>query len=202
MSENFLGQIKEYDNNNEASFSPVDQTQHCTKNSYGKVIHSSFLVGNPRPNTPAVVMEADCQASEEIAFTTNNFDSKQNIPLGGGGLQNPINSKIQVFVLENSVEIKAGTSTVQILEDGNISITSNGNILQEAGTSSITINKNGNISMSVAGTPVANFSQSSVNFLVPVNMPVGSKLNNKLIAVQGSITTGSPLQHTITNTNQ
>ena len=133
MAENFLGQIEEYDNNNEADFSPIDQTQHCTKNSYGKVIHTSFLVGNPRPNTPAVIMEADCQASEEVAFTTNNFDSKEKIPLGGGGLQNPINSKIQVLALEGGVEINAGTSQVKLLENGTITITK--------GTTTITISK-------------------------------------------------------------
>lgn len=175
MAENFLGQIEEYDNNNEASLSPVDKTQHCIKNSYGKVIHTSFLVGNPRPNTPAIIMEADCQASEEVAFTTNSFDSKENIPLGGGGLQNPINGKIQVLALEDSVEINAGTSQIKLLENGDITITKD--------TTTIIISNT--INIKVSETSVAELTQSAINFLVPVNLPAGSKVNGKLVAVVG-----------------
>lgn len=177
MAENFLGQIAEYDNNNQANFAPTDTTQHATKNSYGKVIHSALLVANPRQNTPAVIMEADCQASEDVALTTNNFNSKANIPLGGGGIQNPINSTIQVLVLENGVEINSGTTQIKIL-------------------------KNGNITINVQGTPVAQLTQSAVNFLVPVNMPAGSQVNAKLIAVVGGTTVGNAATQTINNSGQ
>ena len=170
---NFLGQIKELDNNNQASFSPADATQHATKNSYGTVIHTAGLVARPRQNTPAIIMEADCQASEEVAFTTNNFDAKTQLNVGDFGMQNPLNNKIQVITGENKVLIKAGTSTIEVLEGGNISLT-------------------------VAGTPVANFTQTAINFLVPINAPAGSKVNNKLIATNGAITTGNATTQTIT----
>jgi hypothetical protein len=192
MAENFLGQIEEYDNNNESSFSPIDPTQHSVKNSYGKVIHTACLVANPRQNTPAVIMDADCQASEEIALTTNNFDSKANIPLGAYGIQNPINKQIQVLVLESSVKINAGTSQIEMLEDGAITITK--------GTTAITVGNN--VEIAIQGTPVAQLTPSAVNFLVPVNMPAGSKVNSKLIAVVGGTTAGSAATQTINNSGQ
>lgn len=196
--DNFLGQITELDNNNQASFSPIDPTQHGVKNAYGTVIHTAGLVARPRPNTPVIVMEADCQASEEVAFTTNNFDGKAELNEGDFGIQNPLNGNIEVITGENKVLIKAGTSTIEILEDGNIQIISNGNISQQAGTSSLTITNDGNISMSVGGTTVANFTQTAINFLVPINAPAGSTVKNQLIAINGGITTGHPLTHTIT----
>jgi len=208
MVENFLGQIEEYDNNNESSFSPIDPTQHSVKNSYGKVIHTACLVANPRQNTPAVIMDADCQASEEIALTTNNFDSKANIPLGAYGIQSPINSKIQVFVLESSVKINAGTSQIEMLEDGAITITRGTSII-EITDASIQIKKDttqiditNNIDIKIQDTPVAQLTQSVVNFLVPVNMPAGSKVNSKLIAVVGGTTVGSAATQTINNSGQ
>lgn len=175
--QNFLGQIQELDNNNQANFAPADTTQHATKNSYGTVVHTAGLIAYPRQNTPAVIIEADCQASEEVAFTTNNYDSKAELTEGDFGMQNPLNNKIQIITGENKVSIKAGTSTIEILEDGNISF-------------------------SVAGTPVANFTQTAINFLVPINAPAGSKVNNKLIAVVGGTTTGNASTQTITNAGQ
>jgi len=192
MAENFLGQIEDYDNNNESSFSPIDPTQHSVKNSYGKVIHTACLVANPRQNTPAVIMDADCQASEEIALTTNNFDSKANIPLGAYGIQNPINKQIQVLVLEDGVEINSGTSQIKMLEDGTITITK--------GKTVITVGNN--VEIAIQGTQVAQLTQSVVNFLVPVNMPAGSKINSKLIAVVGGTTVGSAATQTINNSGQ
>lgn len=175
--DNFLGQVQELDNNNQASFSPADPTQHATKNSYGTVIHTAGLVARPRQNTPAIIMEADCQASEEVAFTTNNFDGKAELNEGDFGIQNPLNKRIQVITGENKLLIKAGTSTIEILEDGNMTL-------------------------AVAGTPVANFTQTGINFLVPINAPAGSKVNNKLIAVVGGTTTGNASTQTINNAGQ
>ena len=62
--------------------------------------------------------------------------------------------------------------------------------------------ENGNITINVQGTPVAQLTQSAVNFLVPVNMPAGSKVNNKLIAVVGGTTVGNAATQTINNSGQ
>ncbi len=193
MAENFLGQIAEYDNNNEADFTPIDKTQHNRKNSRGKVIHTACLVARPRKNTPAVIMEADCQGSEDVAFSINNNDTKSELHEGDYGIQNPLNKKIKIITGENKVYINAGSTTIQVLEDGDVlidsngkfSVDANGEILQKAGNSQISIAKDGTISMKSGGTNIANFTQASINFLVPVNMVTGSAINGKLIAVVG-----------------
>lgn len=177
MSKNFLGQIQELDNNNQASFEPIDATQHGAKNSYGTVIHTAGLVAKPKTNTPAVIMESDCQSSDSVGITVNHFDAQTELNEGDFGIQNPLNSKIRIITGEDKVLIKSGTSTVEILMDGTMS-------------------------MSIGNTAVANFTQTSINFLVPVNMPVGSKVNSKLVAVVGGTTTGSPTTQTITNAGQ
>ena len=191
MSENFLGTVQ-IEENNQGSFTPVDDTQHAVKQSFGNVIHGNLLVANPLQDTPAIIMEADCQASEECGITYNTFDGKNELPLGSGGLQSPLNEKIQVLVHGDKVDIIAGTSTITVLQDGNITLTK--------GTTNIQVGSN--ITMSIQGTQVATLSQSSVNFLVPVKMPAGSMVNNKLIAVVGGITTGSATTQTITNAGQ
>jgi len=191
MSENFLGTVQ-IEENNQGSFTPVDDTQHAVKQSFGNVIHGNLLVANPLQDTPAIIMEADCQASEECGITYNTFDGKNELPLGSGGLQSPLNDKIQVLVHGDKVDIIAGTSTITVLQDGNITLTK--------GTTNIQVGSN--ITMSIQGTQVATLSQSSVNFLVPVKMPAGSMVNNKLIAVVGGITTGSATTQTITNAGQ
>ena len=191
MSENFLGTVQ-IEENNQGSFTPVDNTQHAVKQSFGNVIHGNLLVANPLQDTPAIIMEADCQASEECGITYNTFDGKNELPLGSGGLQSPLNEKIQVLVHGDKVDIIAGTSTITVLQDGNITLTK--------GTTNIQVGSN--ITMSIQGTQVATLSQSSVNFLVPVKMPAGSMVNNKLIAVVGGTTTGSATTQTITNAGQ
>ena len=191
MSENFLGTVQ-IEENNQGSFTPVDDTQHAVKQSFGNVIHGNLLVAKPLQDTPAIIMEADCQASEECGITYNTFDGKNELPLGSGGLQSPLNEKIQVLVHGDKVDIIAGTSTITVLQDGNITLTK--------GTTNIQVSSN--ITMSIQGTQVATLSQSSVNFLVPVKMPAGSMVNNKLIAVVGGITTGSATTQTITNAGQ
>ena len=191
MSENFLGTVQ-IEENNQGSFTPVDETQHAVKQSFGNVIHGNLLVANPLQDTPAIIMEADCQASEECGITYNTFDGKNELPLGSGGLQSPLNDKIQVLVHADKIDIIAGTSTITVLQDGNITLTK--------GTTNIQVGSN--ITMSIQGTQVATLSQSSVNFLVPVKMPAGSMVNNKLIAVVGGITTGSATTQTITNAGQ
>ena len=191
MSENFLGTVQ-MEENNQGSFTPVDNTQHSQKNSYGNVILGDGIIGNTLPNTPAVIMEADCQASEHIGFTYNTSDWS-NLPLGTRGIAPQLNSdKIQVLTKPNRVDIIAGTSTITVLQDGNITLTK--------GTTSIQVASN--ITMSIQGTQVATLSQSSVEFLVPVKMPAGSMVNNKLIAVVGGTTTGSATTQTITNAGQ
>jgi hypothetical protein len=187
MSENFLGTVQ-MEENNQGSFTPVDNTQHAVKQSFGNVIHGNLLVANVLQSTPAIIMEADCQASEEFGITYNTFDGKNELPLGSGGLQSPLNEKIQVLVHGEKVEIIAGTSTITVLEDGNITLTK--------GTTNIQVGSN--ITMSIQGTQVATFSQSSINFLVPVKMPAGSMVKNKLIAVEGAITQGQPNTQIIT----
>ena len=174
MSENFLGTVQ-IEENNQGSFTPVDDTQHAVKQSFGNVIHGNLLVANPLQDTPAIIMEADCQASEECGITYNTFDGKNELPLGSGGLQSPLNDKIQVLVHADKIDIIAGTSTITVLQDGNITLTK--------GTTNIQVGSN--ITMSIQGTQVATLSQSSVEFLVPVKMPTGSMVNNKLIAVVG-----------------
>ena len=191
MSENFLGTVQ-IEENNQGSFTPVDDTQHAVKQSFGNVIHGNLLVANPLQDTPAIIMEADCQASEECGITYNTFDGKNELPLGSGGLQSPLNEKIQVLVHGDKVDIIAGTSTITVLQDGNITLTK--------GTTNIQVGSN--IAMSIQGTQVATLSQSIINFLVPVKMPAGSMVNNKLIAVVGGITTGSATTQTITNAGQ
>ena len=191
MSENFLGTVQ-IEENNQGSFTPVDDTQHAVKQSFGNVIHGNLLVANPLQDTPAIIMEADCQASEECGITYNTFDGKNELPLGSGGLQSPLNEKIQVLVHGDKVDIIAGTSTITVLQDGNITLTK--------GTTNIQVGSN--ITMSIQGTQVATLSQSSVEFLVPVKMPTGSMVNNKLIAVVGGTTTGSATTQTITNAGQ
>lgn len=191
MSENFLGTVQ-IEENNQGSFTPVDDTQHAVKQSFGNVIHGNLLVANPLQDTPAIIMEADCQASEECGITYNTFDGKNELPLGSGGLQSPLNDKIQVLVHGDKVDIIAGTSTITVLQDGNITLTK--------GTTNIQVGSN--IAMSIQGTQVATLSQSIINFLVPVKMPAGSMVNNKLIAVVGGITTGSATTQTITNAGQ
>ena len=191
MSENFLGTVQ-IEENNQGSFTPVDETQHAVKQSFGNVIHGNLLVANPLQDTPAIIMEADCQASEECGITYNTFDGKNELPLGSGGLQSPLNDKIQVLVHADKIDIIAGTSTITVLQDGNITLTK--------GTTNIQVGSN--ITMSIQGTQVATLSQSSVEFLVPVKMPTGSMVNNKLIAVVGGITTGSATTQTITNAGQ
>lgn len=191
MSENFLGTVQ-IEENNQGSFTPVDDTQHAVKQSFGNVIHGNLLVANPLQDTPAIIMEADCQASEECGITYNTFDGKNELPLGSGGLQSPLNDKIQVLVHGDKVDIIAGTSTITVLQDGNITLTK--------GTTNIQVGSN--ITMSIQGTQVATLSQSIINFLVPVKMPAGSMVNNKLIAVVGGITTGSATTQTITNAGQ
>ena len=191
MSENFLGTVQ-IEENNQGSFTPVDETQHAVKQSFGNVIHGNLLVANPLQDTPAIIMEADCQASEECGITYNTFDGKNELPLGSGGLQSPLNEKIQVLVHGDKVDIIAGTSTITVLQDGNITLTK--------GTTNIQVGSN--ITMSIQGTQVATLSQSSVEFLVPVKMPTGSMVNNKLIAVVGGTTTGSATTQTITNAGQ
>jgi hypothetical protein len=177
MSEKFLGQIQELDNNNQATFEPIDTTQHGVKNAYGVVVHTAGLVAKPRVNTPAVIMESDCQSSDSVGITINHFDAHTELNEGDFGIQNPLNSKIRVITAEDKVLIKSGTSTVEILMDGTMS-------------------------MSIGNTAVANFTQTSIDFLVPVNMPVGSKVNNKLVAVVGGTTTGNASTQTITNAGQ
>ena len=191
MSENFLGTVQ-IEENNQGSFTPVDETQHAVKQSFGNVIHGNLLVANPLQDTPAIIMEADCQASEECGITYNTFDGKNELPLGSGGLQSPLNDKIQVLVHGDKVDIIAGTSTITVLQDGNITLTK--------GTTNIQVGSN--ITMSIQGTQVATLSQSGVEFLVPVKMPTGSMVNNKLIAVVGGTTTGSATTQTITNAGQ
>ena len=191
MSENFLGTVQ-IEENNQGSFTPVDETQHAVKQSFGNVIHGNLLVANPLQDTPAIIMEADCQASEECGITYNTFDGKNELPLGSGGLQSPLNEKIQVLVHGDKVDIIAGTSTITVLQDGNITLTK--------GTTNIQVGSN--ITMSIQGTQVATLSQSGVEFLVPVKMPTGSMVNNKLIAVVGGTTTGSATTQTITNAGQ
>ena len=191
MSENFLGTVQ-IEENNQGSFTPVDDTQHAVKQSFGNVIHGNLLVANPLQDTPAIIMEADCQASEECGITYNTFDGKNELPLGSGGLQSPLNDKIQVLVHADKIDIIAGTSTITVLQDGNITLTK--------GTTNIQVGSN--ITMSIQGTQVATLSQSSVEFLVPVKMPTGSMVNNKLIAVVGGTTTGSATTQTITNAGQ
>ena len=191
MSENFLGTVQ-IEENNQGSFTPVDETQHAVKQSFGNVIHGNLLVANPLQDTPAIIMEADCQASEECGITYNTFDGKNELPLGSGGLQSPLNDKIQVLVHADKIDIIAGTSTITVLQDGNITLTK--------GTTNIQVGSN--ITMSIQGTQVATLSQSSVEFLVPVKMPTGSMVNNKLIAVVGGTTTGSATTQTITNAGQ
>ena len=83
MSENFLGTVQ-IEENNQGSFTPVDDTQHAVKQSFGNVIHGNLLVANPLQDTPAIIMEADCQASEECGITYNTFDGKNELPLGSG----------------------------------------------------------------------------------------------------------------------
>jgi hypothetical protein len=173
----FLGQVVDVDNNNQATFTPVDKTQHNAKNSAGRVVHTACLVGRPRDNTLAIVMPVDSRSDDEVAMTVNNADSKAQLNLGDHAIENPINSGIRVIAGETRVFITAGSSTLEILD-------------------------NGNASLIIDGTPVANFTQSSIDFLLPVNMPAGSKVNNKLIAVEGGTTTGNAATQTITNPGQ
>jgi len=173
----FVGQVVDLDNNNQATFTPIDKTQHNAKNSAGTVLHTDCLVGRPRDNTPAIVTQVDSRSDDEVALTVNKADSKAQLDLGDRGIQNPINSGIRVITGEGRILIKSGNSTVEILD-------------------------NGNASLIIGGTPVANFTQSSIDFLLPVNMPAGSKVNNKLIAVDGGTTTGNAATQTITNTGQ
>ena len=128
----------------------------------------------------------------KILDNLNTFDGKNELPLGSGGLQSPLNDKIQVLVHADKIDIIAGTSTITVLQDGNITLTK--------GTTNIQVGSN--ITMSIQGTQVATLSQSSVEFLVPVKMPTGSMVNNKLIAVVGGTTTGSATTQTITNAGQ